>query len=272
MNSMTATGNNAPGPEAFLALAERLADTARTEILPHFRSALEVEAKADLSPVTAIDRAAEVAMRRIIAETFPEHGVVGEEYGSEDADAAYVWALDPIDGTLRFITGNPLFGTLIALCHGGRPVLGIIDMTVLDERWIGLAGRPSLHRSPAGEREVRVRACPALDQATLTATTPHQFPGSDFLAFERVRKATSRTLYGGDCLNYGLLSDGFTDLAIEATMGVHDYLPLVPVIEGAGGVITDWSGAALGLESDGRIVAAGDRRVHEAALELLQGN
>ncbi|MCG8359407.1 MAG: histidinol-phosphatase [Kiloniellales bacterium] len=262
----------APCPSSFFDLAESLADAARAEILPHFRGRLIVERKADESPVTAIDRAAESAMRRLIAEICPDHGIVGEEFEQENVDAEYVWVLDPIDGTKRFITGNPLFGTLIALLRDGVPLLGAIDMPVLGERWLGATGRPTIRRDGRGIREVRVRPCARLAEATVTATSPEMFEGRDLEGFHAVRQAAGLTLYGGDCFNYGSLAEGFVDLVIEAGMARHDYLALVPVVAGAGGIITDWRGGQLGLGSDGRVIAAGDRAVHEAATALIAGD
>ena len=256
-------------PEGFIVLAERLADLAGEIIAGYFRRPVAVERKSDATPVTAADREAEQALRAEIAKAHPDHGIVGEEYGRERAESAFVWVLDPIDGTKRFISGNPLFGTLIALLRTGRPILGLIDMPMLGERWLGAAGRPTRHRDRACARPARVRPCVGLADATLYATTPHMFLGDDLPAFERVRTQAGQTNYGGECYAYGLLASGFVDLVIEADMGVYDYLPLVPVIAGAGGIMTDWQGRPLGLESDGRVVAAGDRRVHRAALAAL---
>ena len=262
-------------PDSFIALAERLAETARDVVLRYFRQSLSVERKADETPVTVADREAEAAMRAQIAAEFPDHGVVGEEHGDDRPDAEYVWILDPVDGTKRFITGHPQFGTLIGLLHRGRPILGVIDMPAMDERWVGAAGHPTRHRDPSATREdpreVHVRPCPGLDRAALFATSPHMFEGDDFTAFERVRTKVAMPLYGGECYAYGLLASGFADLVIEADMGVYDYLPLVPVIVGAGGTITDWRGAPLGLHSDGRVLSAGDARCHAAARDLLTG-
>lgn len=265
-------GRAPPCPDEHVALAARMADAARAVTLRHFRSGLEVMDKADESPVTIADREAETLLRGLAAEAFPDHGLIGEEHGSDRPDAEFVWVFDPIDGTKRFITGNPLFGTLIALLRGGAPILGVIDMPALGERWIGAAGRQTSVTDRAGTREARVRACAALSEAVLTSTSPDMFKGADAQAFERVDRAAKLTLYGGDCFNYGSLASGYTDLVIEASLGTYDYVALVPVVEGAGGLITDWTGAPLGLKSDGRVVAAGDRRVHEAALGLLQGD
>lgn len=258
-----------PCPDEFIGLAGRLADAARTVVERYFRQPLPVDRKADLSPVTIADREAEAAMRGLIAEAHPDHGIVGEEHGRERVDADYVWVLDPIDGTKRFVSGHVQFGTLIALLRRGTPILGLIDMPMMGERWIGAAGLPTRHRRGEEERAVRVRACPDVAQAILYATSPQMFKGDDFAAFERVRTQASQANYGSDCYGYGLLASGFVDLVVEADMGPYDYLPIVPVVGGAGGVMTDWEGAPLGLESDGRVVAAGDARCHAEALGLL---
>lgn len=258
-------------PDTFIVLAERLAEAARTVVRPYFRQPIDVAQKADQSPVTIADREAEAAMRALIAEAYPAHGMIGEEHGAERSNAEYVWILDPIDGTKRFISGHPQFGTLIGLLRDGEPILGVIDMPMMDERWIGAAGRPTAHHAGGHTQAVRVRPCAQVEQAVLYATSPHMFAGDDFPAFERVRRRAKQPMYGGECYAYGLLAAGHVDVVIEATMGVYDYLPLVPVVTGAGGVITDWRGAPLDLGSDGRVIAAGDRRCHAAAIALLHG-
>jgi inositol-phosphate phosphatase / L-galactose 1-phosphate phosphatase / histidinol-phosphatase len=247
-----------------LALAEKLAETARPIVLAHFREALDVIAKDDLSPVTIADREAERAMRDLIGETFPDHGILGEEFGGENTDAEFVWVLDPIDGTKAFITGTPMFGTLISLLKSGRPVIGIIDMPALNERWIGCQGEPATFNG----NSVHVRKCPKLGDAWLYASSPHMFAG-DFAAFEKVRKQTRHALYGIDCYAYGVLASGGCDLVIEATMGAHDFCALAPVISGAGGCISDWQGKPLSLKSDGRVIAAGDEEIALKVREIL---
>jgi len=249
----------------YLELAHELADVAGEVIRPYFRKPLAVDDKADLTPVTIADRAAEEAMRALIELRFPDHGIIGEEYGRVREDAEFVWTLDPIDGTKSFISGVPLFGTLIALTHGGRPLLGIIDQPVSRERWVGAAGCPTTLNGT----EVHCRACPELATATLFATSPDMFEGGDAVAFARVTRAVKLTRFGADCYAYGLLAAGFIDLVLEAGLKPYDFCPMVPIIEGAGGVATDWHGAALGLASEGRAVMAGDRRTHRAALALL---
>jgi inositol-phosphate phosphatase / L-galactose 1-phosphate phosphatase / histidinol-phosphatase len=248
-----------------LDLAKKLADCARDIVLPYFRQPLDIISKADDSPVTIADREAEQAMRALIKNTFPDHGILGEEFGQENIDADYVWALDPIDGTKSFITGTPLFGTLVSLLKAGSPVIGIIDMPALNERWVGCDGRPTTFQG----KNVHVRPCASLDKAWLYATSPHMFE-SDFPAFEKVRKQTHCALYGIDCYAYGLLANGACDLVIEATMGIYDFCALAPVVAGAGGTMTDWRGGALNLQSDGRVVAAGDPAMSRAALDILR--
>ena len=253
--------------DSFLALAAELADAAGAAIRPYFRQHIAVDDKPDLSPVTAADRAAEQAMRRLIAARFPEHGIIGEEFGREREDAEFVWVLDPIDGTKSFISGVPLFGTLIALAQAGRPILGIIDQPISRERWVGAAG----HATSFNGRPVRCRPCPALSAATVFATSPDMFKGADAVAHGRVAAAAKLVRYGADCYAYGLLALGFIDLVVEASLKPYDFSAMLPIVEGAGGVASDWRGAPLTLASDGRVLVAGDRRAHQQALALLAG-
>ena len=251
----------------YRALAERMADAGGAVLRRYFRLPVAVDQKADASPVTIADRETEAALRALLAAECPDHGTWGEEYGQERIDADWVWVLDPIDGTKAFISGKPSFGLLIALLHRGVPVLGVIDQPITGERWIGVAGSSTtLNGAP-----VHVRECPALDRAILYATAPEMFVGVDAEAFARVRRASHITRYGADCYAYALLASGFVDLVVEASLQPYDYCALAPIVQGAGGVITDWRGAALGLGSDGRVVASGDERTHRQALELLVG-
>ena len=206
-------------------------------------------------------------MRRLIAARFPDHGIIGEEFGRERADAEFVWVLDPIDGTKSFISGVPLFGTLIALACRGRPIIGVIDQPIQRERWIGADGRPTTFNGAP----VRCRACTELAPATVFATSPDMFIDKDADGFRRLARAAKLVRYGADCYAYGLLALGFIDLVVEASLKPYDFSALAPIVAGAGGIATDWHGRELSLASDGRIVAAGDRRVHAAALALLAG-
>jgi inositol-phosphate phosphatase/L-galactose 1-phosphate phosphatase/histidinol-phosphatase len=255
-------------PDGFVELAGRLADAVRPIVLNYFRGEVAIEAKADRSPVTAADREAETAMRAMIVEAYPDHGILGEEHGSERLEAEYVWVLDPIDGTTAFVTGKPLFGTLIALTRRGRPILGVIDMPALDERWVGARGRATRF----GDVPAKARPCADVEAAWLSATSPEMFADSEAVAFERLSAGVRRTVYGGDCYNYGLLASGHLDLVAEAGLKPYDFCALVPVIEGAGGTVSDWEGRPLSIDSEGRALAAGDERAHAEALARLAGD
>lgn len=251
---------------AWVAFAETLADESRTLFAPHIGAAPGVELKADRSLVTALDRAIEQRLRERIEARFPEHGILGEELGPVRLDAEAVWVLDPIDGTAPFIAGVPVFGTLIALLWRGVPVIGVMDFPVTQDRWVGVAGQATRHRGAA----CRTRACDELGAAMLSTSNPDFYAADERPAFEALRSRSRWRIYGGCCLAYGLLASGRTDLAIDAGFKLYDYAPFVPVIEGAGGVITDWQGRALGLHNPStRIVAAGDARRHGEALGLI---
>jgi inositol-phosphate phosphatase / L-galactose 1-phosphate phosphatase / histidinol-phosphatase len=253
-----------------IALAHALADASGAAIRPYFRAACAQETKADASPVTQADREAEAAIRALIERERPGDGIIGEEYGNVREGAERVWVLDPIDGTRAFIAGRPIFGTLIALLIRGKPVLGAIDQPIGRERWIGSATGTWFNGRP-----VRTRACPELAQASLASTSPHLFDGRDAEAFLSVARSVSRgslrqnIIYGGDCYNYGLLASGHIDLVIEAGLQLYDYAALVPVVEGAGGRMTDWHGRPLTQSSDGRVIAAGDAALVDQVLALL---
>ncbi len=254
--------------DRYLALAGACADAAGKVVAHYFRQPIGFESKADASPVTIADRDAEIAMRALIADAVPDHGILGEELPTVNPGAEFTWVLDPIDGTKSFITGKPTFGTLVALARHGTPILGVIDQPIIGERWIGAAGKATtFNGAPA-----RVRPCAALDRAILYATSPHMFKGADLAAFERVRARVQHPLYGADCYAYGLLASGHTDVVVEADLKPYDYAALVPVVEGAGGIITDWDGKPLTLSSDGRVVAAGDPAIHAQALAILRSS
>ena len=252
----------------FVALAHALAEASATIIRPLFRTTLVVDDKADASPVTVGDRDAEQAMRAVIRRTFPDHGVIGEEYGADAPEAEFVWILDPIDGTGAFITGMPSFGTLIGLCHQGRPILGVLNQPVLGERWIGGTDLPTTFNG----QPVRCRPCPSVARAALYTTAVELFHRpEDAAAFERLRARAHLRRYGSDCYAYGLVALGHADLVCEAGLKLHDYAALAPVVEGAGGCMTDWEGRPLGIGSGDRVLASGDGAAHADALALLSG-
>jgi inositol-phosphate phosphatase/L-galactose 1-phosphate phosphatase/histidinol-phosphatase len=252
-------------PAELVALANRLADAARPIAARYFRTPVTVDDKSDLSPVTIADREAETAMRALLASQVPSHGVFGEEHGAERTDAEYVWVLDPIDGTKAFITGLPIFGTLIALLHRGVPVLGIIDQPILKERWLGIAGRPST----LNDEPIKARACASLDKAYMYSTAPLMFAGPIAKRHEALAEKVKLFRWGGDCYAYGLLAAGHVDLVVENSLKLYDFAALAPVIKGAGGMITDWHGKELDMNSDGSVIAAGDSVIHRAAQKIL---
>ncbi len=250
-----------------LALANRLADAAGAAIRPLFRGRWSEERKADRSFVTEADRAAEAAMRTILEAERPADGIVGEEYGTVREGAARQWVLDPIDGTTSFIAGRPIFGTLIALVQDGWPVIGVIDQPLLKERWAGRVGEASTLNG----RAIRTRACADLADAVLATTSPHLFGEDEADAFMGLAKgvAERKIVWGGDCYNYGLLASGHIDVVCEAQLKLYDYAALVPVVEGAGGTMSDWQGHPLDAESDGRVIALGDAARLEDVLEAM---
>ncbi|HZS63731.1 MAG TPA: histidinol-phosphatase [Xanthobacteraceae bacterium] len=257
----------------FAAFVDELASVSGETILPFFRTALAVENKKHkdgaFDPVTAADRAAENAMRALIRRSFPEHGIIGEEYQSERADAEYVWVLDPIDGTKSFITGMPTWGTLIALTRFGEPVFGMMHQPFTGERFSGDGGA-ARYRGPGGARDLHTRACASLGEAVVSTTSPLLMNPADREIFRRVENAARLSRYGGDCYAYCMLAAGHLDLVIETELQVHDVMAMIPIIAGAGGVMTTWDNEPP--LAGGRIVAAGDRRVHAAALALLQAD
>jgi len=271
MRSKDDTAGAAPSqtPARFCALAETLADAAGRIIRPYFRTALPADLKPDDSPVTRADREAERAMRALITAAQPDHGILGEEYGLERAQSPWRWVLDPIDGTRAFITGRPVFGTLIGLLYDGRPVLGVIDQPITGERWIGVAGAPTRFRGPFGGQP-GTRRCATLAGAELSATSPEML-GADLPRFQRLASSVKRVTWGGDCYAYGLLALGQIDVIAERDLKIWDWTALLPVIEGAGGQMTDWQGNPLTESSAGDVLAVGDPALLPAAIAHLSG-
>jgi histidinol phosphatase-like enzyme (inositol monophosphatase family) len=261
--------------DADLALANALADSAGSIIRPLFRGDWSQERKPDRSPVTEADRAAEGAMRRLIEERFPDDGIIGEEYGTRNESSGRQWVLDPIDGTLSFMAGRPIFGTLIALMQDGWPVLGVIDQPILGERWVGRIGE----ETRLNGKSVRTRPCRDLREASLATSSPHYFTADQaepYMALAQTIGGNERQgaiIYGGDCYNYGLLASGHLDAICEAGLAIYDYAALVPVVEGAGGTMSDWQGNPLDADSaareEGRVIALGDPARLDDVLEAM---
>ncbi len=252
--------------DGFVAFATELADAAHAMLAPAGRLRPETTVKADRSFVTAFDIEIERRLRAMIADRYPSHGILGEEEQAKDANAEFVWVLDPIDGTAPFIAGAPVYGTLIALAHAGIPVIGVIDQAATDDRWIGARGRPTRHRHGT----CHTRACGSLREAILTSSNPDFFAPDEAPALAALRGATAWRIYGTACMAYGLLASGRTDVALDTGFKVHDFAPFVPIVEGAGGRISDWEGRPLTLTSGPRILAAGDAARHDDARALVE--
>lgn len=249
--------------DALLAFAGKLADSVRPLALKHFRMPLNVMSKQDESPVTIADRAIEAAMRESIEARFPDHGIFGEEMGMK-AGNEFTWIIDPIDGTKSFITGFPLFGTLIAVMREERPLCSLIDVPATSERWTARPGETRFAGRPA-----KASGCVAMAQARVYATSPDLFTGRDHDRFERLSRSAKMRRFGGDCYMYGLLASGHCDIVIETSLQPYDYMPLVPIVAGAGGCITDWRGCPLTMRSEGRVLASATPELHAQALAML---
>jgi len=254
---------------AFTALTHRICDVSGEVILRYFRNPVDVVDKADkgpgvYSPVTKADQSSEKIIRQLINETFPEHGIKGEEYGDENLDAEYLWVLDPIDGTKAFITGFTSWGTLIALLKNGEPVLGALNQPYVGERFIGTPDGTTLN----GEA-IKTRACGTFEPARLSMTEMAMMKTeAQRQAFDKIAEQVGYFRLGGDCYNYALLAAGHIDLVIEGDLMPWDIQALIPIVEGAGGIITLWNGAPI--TAGGWVVAAGDTNLHAQAVSILK--
>ncbi len=249
---------------------DRLADAAKAETLPRFRTGISVVNKeaAGFDPVTEGDRAAEAAIRSLIESHFPDHGILGEEFGNVGLDRDYVWVIDPIDGTRAFISGLPVWGTLIGLYHKGEAVMGLMDQPFTEERYFA-DGKDAFYHGRDGNRKIATRACADLSQAILFTTSPHLYTGDIKTRFEAVQSKVQLARYGCDCYAFALLASGHIDLVIECGLKPYDVGGLIPLIEQAGGIVTDWNGGPA--EMGGEIIAAGSAEVHRQALAILKG-
>ena len=252
------------------AFFDRLAEVAARETLPRFRAGAAVVNKeaGGFDPVTEGDRAAEEAIRAEIERTFPDHGILGEEHGNVGLDRENVWVIDPIDGTRAFISGLPVWGTLIGLYSGGRAKMGLVDQPFTGERYFS-DGKSSYYTGPGGARQIKTRDCGDIANATLFSTSPHLFAGEDERKYRAVEKTVQLFRYGCDCYAYMLVASGNIDLVVENQLKPYDVGGIIPIIENAGGVITTWDGGRP--EMGGRIVAAATPALHKQALELLAG-
>ncbi len=255
-----------PPHQAYLDFAEKLADTSREMLLAVAMQTPEVEFKADASFVTSTDKAVEAKMREMIADAFPDHGILGEEFENTNVDAEFVWVLDPIDGTAPFIAGIPVYGTLIGLAWNGKPFIGVMDHPATADRWTGVA---HLFAKRNGQ-PVTVKPCSGLDKAFVTCSNPDFMTENEFVRFTILRKMVPYVQYGGSCFAYGTLASGRTDLAVDSGLDPFDVFACAAVIQGAGGYMTDWNGADITLDWSGRVVAAGSHDCLDAAIDLLK--
>jgi len=246
--------------------AIEIADLAREVSLKYFRQPLEIVQKSDRSPVTIADKQTEDLIRGEIEKRFPGHGFYGEESGQADTDAKWVWVVDPIDGTTSFSTGKPTFGTLIALLYEGRPVLGVVDLPALDDRWLGVKGQPTLYNGQIVHCNDKVSD---ISDCSCYTTTTKMFDDVALAQYQKLSSACKFSVFGADCLGYGLLASGFTEIVVEDSLEPYDYMALVPVIEGAGGRISDWQGQDLILGSGKQVLACANIELHQKVLTAL---
>ncbi|MGH6719657.1 MAG: inositol monophosphatase family protein [Alphaproteobacteria bacterium] len=254
-------------PDDAITFAHRLADAAGAVQRRWYRRGPALTIKADLSPVTAADQETERTLRTLIEAAYPGHGIIGEEEPPVRADAEWAWVFDPIDGTKDFVSGKPVFGTLIALAYRGRPVLGVIDQAIVGDRWIGADG----HGTRLNGVPVRVRPCRAIAEAIVSTSGPGDYASTVDAELARIRQGAKWLRFGADCINYGLVAAGLMDVVADAGLSPHDFAALEAVVRNAGGVFTDWDGQAVTLASDGRVLAAGDAAVHAEALARIRG-
>ncbi len=242
--------------QEFAALANRMADKAGEIIKKHFRTPIDIERKEDDSPVTVADREVEQALREMIEKERPDDGILGEEFGIKESNSEITWLIDPIDGTKSFMVGRPTFGTLIAVCEGLTPKLGVIDQPILKERWVGMDGEATTFNG----KPAKTVSCPSIHDATIGSTSPTMFAKlSDYgRAYEIFETTGNRITWGGDCYMYGLLANGYVDIIFEEDLSPHDFAALIPVVKGAGGHMSDWRGDELTLNSVGKVIAVGD--------------
>jgi len=249
-----------------LEVAIQAVDAARKISMHYFRQPLDIIQKSDLSPVTIADKETEEKIREILQEAFPDYGFYGEETGQSNTNQPWTWVVDPIDGTASFSTGKPTFGTLVALCYEGKPLLGIIDHAALDDRWIGIQGRQTTYNGkPVKTNAVKTK----LADATIYTTTPKMFDAETLARYHAVAEQCKYSIFGADCMAYGLLASGFTELIVEADLKPYDFMALVPVVEGAGGVITDWQGESVTLDTSDQILASANSDIHQSALVAI---
>jgi inositol-phosphate phosphatase/L-galactose 1-phosphate phosphatase/histidinol-phosphatase len=248
-----------------VSFSNTLVDESSKVIKKYFRKKIEIENKDDESPVTIADKKTELRIRELIESKFPEHGILGEEFEGKNIDSEYLWVIDPIDGTRSFIAGHKDFGTLIALLHNKEPIIGIIDCPMHEERWVGVKGRNTLLNG----QQVKSSGVTLLEESYV-CTSGLYFGDDNFKkSFDKILDKSKYHRFGGDCYMYGMAASGFIDIVIEDTLKIHDYMALIPVINGAGGIITDKYGKKISLESDGSVVVSANNALHKELIDII---
>lgn len=254
----------------YLTFAHQLADTARTITLSYFRTTLAADCKIDGSPVTVADQQTEQTLREMIAAQYPSHGIIGEEQSAKAAQSEFEWIIDPIDGTKNFVAGLPLFGALICLLENGKPVVSVIDIPAQNERWSASCETETRYHKGDELVVAKTRSTNQLAAAVLCSTDYSMFTAEEHRQVTSLREAVNIIRYNGDCYLYGMLSSGWIDIVLESDLKVYDFLPLVLIVEQAGGFMTDWQGQPLTKQSRGQVIACANRVLHQAALSQLQ--
>lgn len=250
---------------SYVEFANTLADTSGEILRQYYRALKSVETKPDRTIVTIADKEVEQTIRQLIKKHYPDHGIMGEEFGNENEKSDYQWVIDPIDGTISFSIGRPLFGTLISLVYKNKPVIGIIDQPITKDRWVGVQGEVAVHNNTM----IKVRQTQTLEEAILCTTGPNVLRQDLLPAFDALGAKVKTLVYGGDCYNYGLLASGYVDIIIETGLKPHDFCALVPVIESAGGMITDFEGKPYQLSSSGEVLATSSKKLHQLVMDQM---
>ena len=248
------------------AFANHLSDESAKIIRKYFRKSFHVDNKEDESPVTIADKSAELKIRNLILDKYPSHGILGEEFEGKDIHSEYLWVIDPIDGTRSFIAGHKDFGTLISLLHNNKPIIGIINCPMHKERWVGVDGQ----QTTMNNQKVSTSSKESLNKCYLSTTGLYMFENDKFKkGFEKIIDKTMYHRFGGDCYNYGMIASGYIEIVIENMLKAHDYMALIPVIEGAGGKITDKYGKKINLNSDGSVVVSANKKIHTQIIDII---
>ena len=249
-----------------VSFANHLSDESAKIIKQYFRKSIEIENKEDESPVTVADKNTELKIRNLILNKYPNHGILGEEFEGKDIESEYLWVIDPIDGTRSFIAGHKDFGTLIALLKNKKPIIGIINCPIHEERWVGIDGQ----QTTMNGQLVNTSNKQVLDESYLSSTGLYMFENDSFKkGFEKIINKTRYHRFGGDCYNYGMVASGYIEIVIENMLKVHDYMALIPIIEGAGGKITDKFGKKINFDSDGSVVVSANKKLHKQIIDII---